>query len=98
MVYNTQDYWVFWTFPSSGIVETRKHDVSETGSGGGGGIRHLLSWAPYRKRLRETAVRRCPMAVLDLRVVLLGRTICYTVTTTKLSAVGFQYTERKTET
>jgi hypothetical protein len=32
MVYNTQDYWVFWTFPSSGILETRKHDVSETGS------------------------------------------------------------------
>jgi hypothetical protein len=21
MVYNTQDYWVFWTFPSSGILE-----------------------------------------------------------------------------
>jgi hypothetical protein len=32
MVYNTQDYWVFWTFPSSGIPETIKHDVSETGS------------------------------------------------------------------
>jgi hypothetical protein len=27
-----QDYWVFWTFPSSGILETREHDVSETGS------------------------------------------------------------------
>jgi ABC-type enterochelin transport system ATPase subunit len=27
-----QDYWVFWTFPSSGILETRKHDVSEIGS------------------------------------------------------------------
>jgi hypothetical protein len=23
---------VFWTFPSSGILETRKHDVSKTGS------------------------------------------------------------------
>jgi hypothetical protein len=22
----------FWTFPSSGFLETRKHDVSETGS------------------------------------------------------------------
>jgi hypothetical protein len=22
----------FWTFPSSGILETRKHNVSETGS------------------------------------------------------------------
>jgi hypothetical protein len=32
MVYNTQDYWVFWTFPSSGILQTRKQDVSETGS------------------------------------------------------------------
>jgi hypothetical protein len=32
MVYNTQDYWVFWTFPSSGILETRKHNVLETGS------------------------------------------------------------------
>jgi hypothetical protein len=32
MVYNTHNYWVFfWTFPSSGILETRKHDVSETG-------------------------------------------------------------------
>jgi hypothetical protein len=29
---NTQDYWVVWTFPSSGILETREHDVSETGS------------------------------------------------------------------
>jgi hypothetical protein len=27
-----QNYWLFWTFPSSGILETRKHDVSETGS------------------------------------------------------------------
>jgi hypothetical protein len=24
MVYNTQDYWFFWTLPSSGILETRK--------------------------------------------------------------------------
>jgi hypothetical protein len=30
MVYNTQNYWVFGLFPSSGIVGTRKHDVSET--------------------------------------------------------------------
>jgi hypothetical protein len=40
----------FWTFPSSGILETRKHDVSETGSVSvlrwKGGRRHLLSWAP----------------------------------------------------
>jgi hypothetical protein len=32
MVYNTQNYWVLGLFPSSGILETRKHDVSETGS------------------------------------------------------------------
>jgi hypothetical protein len=31
MEYNTQNYWVFGLFPSSGILETRKHDVSETG-------------------------------------------------------------------
>jgi hypothetical protein len=29
----TKDYcFFFFTFPSSGILETRKHDVSETGS------------------------------------------------------------------
>jgi hypothetical protein len=27
-----QNYWVFGLFPSSGILETRKRDVSETGS------------------------------------------------------------------
>jgi heme/copper-type cytochrome/quinol oxidase subunit 1 len=27
-----QNYWVFGLFPSTGILETRKHDVSETGS------------------------------------------------------------------
>jgi hypothetical protein len=32
MVYNTQNYWVFQLFPSSGILESRKHDVLETGS------------------------------------------------------------------
>jgi hypothetical protein len=31
-IYCSQNYWVFWTFPSSDILETRKHDVSETGS------------------------------------------------------------------
>jgi hypothetical protein len=31
MVYNTQNYWVFGIFLSSDILETRKHDVSETG-------------------------------------------------------------------
>jgi hypothetical protein len=32
MVCNTQNYWIFWTFPSSGILESKEHDVSETGS------------------------------------------------------------------
>jgi hypothetical protein len=30
MVYNTQNYLGFWTCPSSGILNTRKHNVSET--------------------------------------------------------------------
>jgi hypothetical protein len=32
MVYNTQSYWIFRLCPSSGILETREHNVSETGS------------------------------------------------------------------
>jgi hypothetical protein len=32
MTYNTETYWIFGLFPSSGILENRKHDVSETGS------------------------------------------------------------------
>jgi hypothetical protein len=32
MVYHAQNYWVWGHFPSSGILETRKHDVSATGS------------------------------------------------------------------
>jgi hypothetical protein len=32
MLYNTLNYWVFGLFPSSGILGTRKHDISETGS------------------------------------------------------------------
>jgi hypothetical protein len=30
MVYNTQNYCVFGFLPSSGILETRKHDISKT--------------------------------------------------------------------
>jgi hypothetical protein len=30
MVYNTQNYWVFGLCRSSGILETRKHNVPET--------------------------------------------------------------------
>jgi hypothetical protein len=29
---SSQNYWVFGLFPSSGVLENRKHDVSETGS------------------------------------------------------------------
>jgi hypothetical protein len=32
MVYNTQNHCFFLLCPSSGIIETRKHNVSETGS------------------------------------------------------------------
>jgi hypothetical protein len=32
MVYNTQNYWVSGLCPSSRILNTRKHNVSETGS------------------------------------------------------------------
>jgi hypothetical protein len=44
-----QNYWVFGLCPSSSVVETRKHNISETGSvsvlrcGQG---RHLLCWVP----------------------------------------------------
>jgi hypothetical protein len=47
MVYNSQNYWVLGLRPSSGILETRKHNVWKTGfvsvrrRGKG---RHLLSW------------------------------------------------------
>jgi hypothetical protein len=45
-----QNYWFFGLFRSSGILQTRKHDVSETGSVSvlrrKGVRRHLLSWAP----------------------------------------------------
>jgi hypothetical protein len=45
---NTQNYWAFGLFPSSGILEARKQNVSETGSvsvlrtGGGGETPPLL--------------------------------------------------------
>jgi hypothetical protein len=32
MVYNTQNYWISGLCPSSGILNTRKHNVSEIGS------------------------------------------------------------------
>jgi hypothetical protein len=32
IMYNTQNYWVFGHFPSSGILENRKQDISDTGS------------------------------------------------------------------
>jgi hypothetical protein len=32
MVYNAQNYWVCVLCPSSDILETKNHDISETGS------------------------------------------------------------------
>jgi hypothetical protein len=32
MVYNTQNYWGSGPHPSSGILETKRHEVLETGS------------------------------------------------------------------
>jgi hypothetical protein len=51
MLYNNQNYWVFGLCPSSGILETREGNVSETGSAtvlrrGG---RHLLRWIPWEE-------------------------------------------------
>jgi hypothetical protein len=51
MVYNTQIFWIFELCPSSGILETRKHNVSKLDlfpfSGEGG--RYLLIWVPYKE-------------------------------------------------
>jgi hypothetical protein len=47
-----QNYWVFGLRPASGILETRKHNVSETGSVSilrWGGRRHLLYWVPKKE-------------------------------------------------
>jgi hypothetical protein len=41
-MYNTQDYWGFGLCPSSGILEARKHNVSETA------LRLALSKGPNR--------------------------------------------------
>jgi hypothetical protein len=42
MVYHIQNYWVFGLFPSSGILGTRKYDVSVTGS-----VSVLMGLAPH---------------------------------------------------
>jgi hypothetical protein len=55
VMFDTQDYWVFWTSLSSGILETRKHDVSETESVSilrGKGGEDTYSVGPLRKSLR----------------------------------------------
>jgi hypothetical protein len=60
MVYNTQNYWVFGLCPSSGILEARKHKVSETGSvfilkwGGGGDIRAIFKTKHTLSSLMKT--------------------------------------------
>jgi hypothetical protein len=47
----SQNYWVSGLCPSSGILNTRKHDVSETGSFSvlRQRERHLLSWVPQKE-------------------------------------------------
>jgi hypothetical protein len=42
MLYSTQNYLIFGPCPSSGILETRKHNVSETG------LRLCISKRPNR--------------------------------------------------
>jgi hypothetical protein len=32
MMHNTQNYWIFGFYPSTGILKNRKHNVSETGT------------------------------------------------------------------
>jgi hypothetical protein len=50
MVYNSQNYWGFVLCPSSGILETRKHNVSDTGYLSvlrlGGGVEETLCCVP----------------------------------------------------
>jgi hypothetical protein len=56
MMYHTQNYWVFGLRPSSGILETRKHNVSETG------FVSVLRWEEdtYSVRsLRDQFLKRC---------------------------------------
>jgi hypothetical protein len=52
MVYNTQNYWVFGLYPSSGTLKTREHNVSELdlfpSSGTGGETRTLLGSLVFR--------------------------------------------------
>jgi hypothetical protein len=51
MVYNTQNYWVFGLCPSSSILKTRKHNVSETPSASilrWGGRHLVLSKGPNK--------------------------------------------------
>jgi hypothetical protein len=56
MVYNTQNYWVLWTF--SIVWYSREHGVLETGSVSAfrwrWGRRHLLSWAPLKELISIT--------------------------------------------
>jgi hypothetical protein len=51
MVYNTQNHLAFRLYPSSGILETREHNVSETGSFRPQmrAKRRLLSWVSLKE-------------------------------------------------
>jgi hypothetical protein len=48
MVYNTQNYWVFGLWPSSGILENTTFRKLDLFSSSGEGGRHLLSWVPKK--------------------------------------------------
>jgi hypothetical protein len=58
MVYHTQNYWGFELFPSSGILGTRRHDVSEIGSVSVlrcGGKTRTQFGPPHRAKHKNTA-------------------------------------------
>jgi hypothetical protein len=59
MVYHIQSYWDFGLFPSSGLLGTRKHEVSETGSvsflrcGGETPTQSLHLWTPRTRECKQ---------------------------------------------
>jgi hypothetical protein len=56
MVYHTQNYWFFGLFPTSGILRSIKHDVSETGS------------VSVLRCGRKTPTQLCPLDRANLQV------------------------------
>jgi hypothetical protein len=57
MVYNTQNYWVFGIFPSSGILETRK-------------TQHFGNWICFHPQVRgKTPTHLRPLERANLSLV-----------------------------